>query len=60
MFFKKRYAKAMTDRLEEIADKDLKLSGKKKDIFLRQARALRANMELRRKQQKERKCMHSK
>lgn len=48
----------MTDRLEEIADKDLKLTGKKKENFLRQARALRANIELRKKQQKEReKCM---
>ena len=51
----------MTDRLEEIVDKDLKLVGKKKENFLRQARALRANIELRQKQQKERKkCMLSK
>ena len=51
----------MNDRLEEIVDNDLKLTGKKKEVFLRQARALRANIELRRKQQKERKkCMLSK
>ena len=51
----------MTDRLEEIADKDLKLTGKKKEAFLREARALRANIDLRKKQQQERKkCMLSK
>ena len=51
----------MTDRLEEIADKDLKLTGKKKETFLREARALRANIDLRKKQQQERKkCMLSK
>ena len=51
----------MTDRLEEIVDTNLKLTGKKKENFLRQARALRANVELRQKQQKERKkCMLSK
>ena len=50
----------MTDRLEEIVDKDLKLTGKKKEAFLREAQALRANIELRRKQQKEKKCMPSK
>lgn len=47
----------MTDKLEEIVDKDLKLAGKKKENFLRQARALRANLTLRKKQQKERQCM---
>lgn len=51
----------MNDRLEEIVDKDLKLVGKKKENFLRQARALRANIELRKKQQRERKkCTSSK
>ena len=50
----------MTDRLEKIVDEDLKLTGKKKETFLREARALRANIELRKKQQKERKCMPSK
>ena len=45
----------MTDRLEEIVDINLKLTGKKKEAFLRQARALRANIQLRQKQQKERK-----
>ena len=50
----------MTDRLEEIIEKDLKLTGKKKETFLRQARALRANLDLRKKQQKDRLCMPSK
>ena len=51
----------MTDRLEEIVDQNLKLTGKKKEAFLRQAVALRANIELRQKQKKERKkCMLSK
>ena len=51
----------MTDQLEEIVDTNLKLEGKKKENFLREARALRANIELRRKQQQERKkCTHSK
>lgn len=49
------------DTLENQVDKNLNLSGKKRDKFLRQARALRANIELRQKQQKERKkCMLSK
>ena len=48
----------MIDRLEEIVDTNLKLTGKKRENFLRQAKALRDNIELRRKQQKERKkCM---
>ncbi len=51
----------MTDRLEEIVDQNLKLTGKKKETFLRQAVALRANIELRKKQQKDRaKCTPSK
>lgn len=51
----------MTDTLENQVDKNLNLSGKKRDKFLRQARALRANISLRQKQQKERKkCMLSK
>ena len=51
----------MTDRLEEIVDTNLKLTGKKRETFLRQAKALRANIQLRQKQQKERKkCMPSK
>lgn len=51
----------MTDRLEEIVDKDLKLTGKKKEAFLREARALRANIDLRKKQKEGRqKCMLSK
>ena len=43
------------DTLENQIDKNLNLSGKKRENFLRQARALRANIELRKKQQKERK-----
>ena len=60
-FIKKKYAKRMTNRLEEIVDAHLKLTGKKRETFLRQAEALRANIKLRQKQQKERKkCMPSK
>ena len=45
----------------EVLDKNLNLVGKKRDKFLRQARALRANIQLRQKQQKERKkCITSK
>ena len=51
----------MTDQLEKMVDTNLKLEGKKKENFLRQARALRANINLRQKQQKERKkCTLSK
>ena len=51
----------MSDTLENQVDKNLKLSGKKRDKFLREAMALRANIGLRQKQQKERKkCMLSK
>ena len=51
----------MTDGLEEIVNKNLKLTGKKKETFLREAKALRANIALRQKQQKDRvKCMPSK
>ncbi len=48
----------MSDTLEQQVDKNLNLSGKKRDKFLREAVALRANIALRKKQQKERKkCM---
>ena len=51
----------MMDTLEKQVDKNLNLVGKKRDKFLRQARALRANIQLRQKQQKERKkCITSK
>ena len=51
----------MNDQLEKIVENNLNLSGKKKEAFLRQARALRANIELRKKQQKDKqKCMRSK
>ena len=43
----------MTDQLEKMVDTNLKLEGKKKENFLRQAKALRANINLRQKQQKE-------
>ena len=47
--------------LEKQIDENLNLSGKKRDKFLREAVALRANIQLRQKQQKERKkCMPSK
>lgn len=45
----------MTDQLEETVVKNLNLTGKKKEAFLREARALRANIVLRQKQQKQRK-----
>ena len=52
----------MKQNIEQIAEKDLHLKGAKKERFVREAVALRANLELRKKQQKERgqKCMHSK
>ena len=45
----------MTDSLEKIVEQNLNLTGKRKEVFLRQARALRANMVLRQKQQKRKK-----
>lgn len=52
----------MEKTLEQIAEKDLHLTGAKKDKFVREATALRANLRLRQKQKKEResKCMRSK
>ena len=52
----------MNKKIEEIAEHDLHLTGAKKERFVREAEALRANLILRQKQQKERskKCMHSK
>lgn len=51
----------MTNTLEKQVDENLHLSGKKRDKFLREAVALRSNIHLRQKQQKERqKCMPSK
>ena len=52
----------MKKTLEQIAEKDLHLTGAKKDKFVREAEALRANLHLRQKQKKEResKCMRSK
>lgn len=51
----------MTGTLEKQVNENLNLSGKKRDRFLREAMALRANIQLRQKQQKERKkCMPSK
>ncbi|MBQ3695362.1 MAG: hypothetical protein II938_00100 [Alphaproteobacteria bacterium] len=52
----------MNKNLEQIAEKDLHLTGAKKDRFVREAEALRANLLLRQKQKKERdkKCTHSK
>ena len=51
----------MIDTLEKQVDENLNLAGEKRDKFLRQARALRANLKLRQKQQKERKkCITSK
>ena len=52
----------MKENLEKIAEQDLQLTGAKKQRFVREAEALRANLLLRQKQQKERrkKCMRSK
>ena len=59
---KKRYSIDMKENLEKIAEQDLHLTGAKKQRFVREAEALRANLLLRQKQQKERqkKCMRSK
>ena len=40
----------MNKNLEQIAEKDLHLTGAKKDRFVREAEALRANLLLRQKQ----------
>ena len=45
----------MTDQLEKTVEQNLNLAGKKKEAFLREARALRANITLRQKQQQQRK-----
>ena len=52
----------MKENLEQIAEKDLHLKGAKKDRFVREAEALRANLILRQRQKKERskKCMRLK
>ena len=52
----------MKENLQQIAEKDLHLTGAKKEKFVREAEALRANLRLRQKQKKERdqKCIHSK
>ena len=51
----------MKENLESIAEKELHLTGAKKDKFVREAMALRANLKLRQKQRKERaKCTPSK
>ncbi len=52
----------MKENLEQIAGKDLHLTGTKKARFVREAEALRANLILRQKQKKERskRCMRSK
>jgi len=51
----------MSENLEQIAEK-LHLTGAKKEKFVREAKALRANLKLRQKQKQEReeKCTHSK
>ena len=56
------YSVLMQDNLDQIAEKELHLVGAKKARFVREARALRSNLELRQKQKKEResKCIRSK
>ncbi len=48
--------KTLTKQVEE----NLGLTGKKKENFIKQAQALRANIAKRKKQQEDRKCMLSK
>ena len=48
------------DTLEKQVEENLGLTGKKKDNFLKQARALRANIAKRKKQQEARKCIRLK
>ena len=52
----------MKENLERIAEQDLHLTGAKKDKFVREAKALQANLALRQKQKQKRnqKCMPSK
>lgn len=51
----------MQENLRKIAENDLHLTGAKKEKFVREAEALRANLALRQKQKKARKqCTHSK
>ncbi len=52
----------MEENIEKIVEKELHLTGAKKERFVREAKALRANLALRQKQKKEReeKCTHSK
>ena len=60
-FIKIEYTVYMTKNLEKIATEDLHLTGARKERFIREALALRANLTLRRKQQEKRKkCTHSK
>ena len=46
----------MTENIEQLVEKNLKLTGAKKAKFVREAVALRQNLALRRKQQKGKKC----
>lgn len=48
------------DTLEKQVEENLGLTGKKKENFIKQARALRANIAKRKKQQKDRQCMRLK
>jgi hypothetical protein len=50
----------MQENLEKIVEKDLKLTGAKKDRFIREAQALRKNLLLRQKQKGNKKCLNSK
>lgn len=50
----------MEESLEKIVEKNLKLTGAKKDKFVREARALRKNLLLRQKQKGNKKCLNSK
>ncbi len=52
----------MTENIRKIAEEELHLKGVRKERFVREAEALRANLALRQKQKKEReeKCTRSK
>lgn len=50
----------MTENLEKIVEDNLHLTGAKKDKFVREAKALRNNLLLRKKQKDHKKCTNFK
>ena len=55
-----RYSKIMTENIEKIVEENLHLTGAKKDKFVREAKALRNNLLLRKKQKDSKKCTNFK